>query len=220
MSRRRVLFFLLSSTALLCQLATATVADVNTEDELAFFTTLGFKCKEVEEGSGPAVGCAVGEEQLSLDIFDKGIGQVGMRLNNRGGKRSVVSEIYVVDEAGLMRPDSLALHSDGMIHFRQSKKEYAFPALSAEDKQPQKADLALLRRKEVSKVGRFLRSNGVSNGNGPLTLLMKTTNAALDAELVAEASHECLLRIAVVLTDFETDPRAGTTFLSNCLSST
>lgn len=72
MSRRRVLFFLLSSTALLCQLATATVADVNTEDEPAFFTTLGFKCKEVEEGSGPAVGCAVGEEQLSLDIFDKG----------------------------------------------------------------------------------------------------------------------------------------------------
>lgn len=60
--------------------------------------------------------------RLSLEIRMTGIGQVGMRLNNRGGKRSVVSEIYVVDEAGLMRPDSLALHSDGMIHFRQSKK--------------------------------------------------------------------------------------------------
>lgn len=34
----------------------------------------------------------------------------------------MVSEIYVVDEAGLMRPDSLALHSDGTVHFRQSKK--------------------------------------------------------------------------------------------------
>jgi hypothetical protein len=51
-----------------------------------------------------------------------GIGQIGLRLNNKGEKRSVVSEIYVVDEAGLMRPDSLALRSDGMVHFRQSKR--------------------------------------------------------------------------------------------------
>lgn len=51
--------------------------------------------------------------------------------------------------------------------------EHIFPALSAEEKQPQKADVALLRRKEVSKVGRFLRNNGVSNRNGPLTLLME-----------------------------------------------
>jgi len=62
----------------------------------------------------------------SLSLFTKlhttGIGQVGLRLSNKGKKRSVVSEIYLVDEAGLMRPDSLALHSDGMVHFRQSKK--------------------------------------------------------------------------------------------------
>ncbi len=72
-SVRRVLFFLLlSSTALLGQLASASAADTNAEDIPAFSTTVGFKCKEVEEGSGPAVGCAVGEAQLSLDIFDKG----------------------------------------------------------------------------------------------------------------------------------------------------
>lgn len=34
----------------------------------------------------------------------------------------MVSEIYVVDEAGLVRPDSLDLHSDGTVHFLQSKK--------------------------------------------------------------------------------------------------
>lgn len=58
----------------------------------------------------------------SIVLRITGIGQVGLRLKNMGKKRSVVSEIYVVDEAGLMRPDSLALHSDGMVHFRQSKK--------------------------------------------------------------------------------------------------
>jgi len=51
--------------------------------------------------------------------------------------------------------------------------EHLFPAHSAEEKQPQNADVALLRRKEVSKIGRFLRNNGVSNESGPLTLLMK-----------------------------------------------
>jgi hypothetical protein len=72
-SVRRVLFFLLlSSTALLGQLVSAAATDTNVEDVPAFSTTLGFKCKEVEEGSGRAVGCAVGEAQLSLDIFDKG----------------------------------------------------------------------------------------------------------------------------------------------------
>ena len=72
-SVRRVLFFLLlSSTALLGQLASAAAANTNAEDVPAFSTTLGFKCKEVEGGSGRAVGCAVGEAQLSLDIFDKG----------------------------------------------------------------------------------------------------------------------------------------------------
>ena len=72
-SVRRVLFFLLlSSTALLGQLALAAATDADAEDLPAFSTTLGFKCKEVEEGSGRAVGCAVGEAQLSLDIFDKG----------------------------------------------------------------------------------------------------------------------------------------------------
>ncbi len=58
----------------------------------------------------------------SLISHTTGIGLVGLRLSNKGKKRSVVSEIYLVDEAGLMRPDSLALHSDGMVHFRQSKK--------------------------------------------------------------------------------------------------
>ena len=73
MSVRRVLFFLLlSSTTLFGQPAAASVADINTEDEPSFFTTLGFKCKGLEKGSGPAVGCAVGEEQLSLDLFDEG----------------------------------------------------------------------------------------------------------------------------------------------------
>ena len=57
-----------------------------------------------------------------LQIHTTGVGQVGLRLSNKGKMRSVVSEIYVVDEAGLMRPDSLALHSDGTVHFRQSKK--------------------------------------------------------------------------------------------------
>lgn len=145
-------------------------------------------------------------------------------------------------------PDLLCTHTT----------EHDFPALSADDKQPLKADVALLRRKEVSKIGRFLRSNGMSNKGGPLTLSMKyvylrsqiisashthihtythhthslnihthihtshcrTTNAALDAELVTEASHECLLRLAVVMTSFEADPGANTTFLSHCLPST
>lgn len=72
-SVRRVLFFLLlSSTALLGRLPLALAADTDAEDASPFSTTLGFSCKEAEEGSGPAVGCAVGEAQLSLDIFDKG----------------------------------------------------------------------------------------------------------------------------------------------------
>lgn len=86
------------------------------------------------DGSGFAPGCVavyvcIGScsTRLSpwpspLQIHSTGVGQVGLRLSNKGKKRSVVSEIYVVDEAGLMRPDSLALHSDGTVHFRQSKK--------------------------------------------------------------------------------------------------
>lgn len=44
----------------------------------------------------------------------------------------------------------------------------------------------------------------------------RTTNEALDAELVADASHECLLRLAVVVTGFEEDPKAKRTFFSAC----
>lgn len=58
-------------------------------------------------------------------------------------------------------------------HTHTHTTEHDFPALSADDKQPLKADVALLRRKEVSKIGRFLRSNGMSNKGGPLTLSMK-----------------------------------------------
>lgn len=47
----------------------------------------------------------------------------------------------------------------------------------------------------------------------------RTTNDALDAELVADASHECLLRVAVVMTGFKEDPKAKRTFFSACPAS-
>lgn len=42
------------------------------------------------------------------------------------------------------------------------------------------------------------------------------TNEALDAELVADAAHECLMRLAVVVTGFKGDPKLQRTFLSAC----
>ena len=45
----------------------------------------------------------------------------------------------------------------------------------------------------------------------------RTTNDALDAELVADASHECLLRLAVVVTGFDkAAPKATRTLYSAC----
>lgn len=45
----------------------------------------------------------------------------------------------------------------------------------------------------------------------------RTTNDALDAELVADASHECLLRLAVVVTGFDkAEPKAARTLYSAC----
>lgn len=51
--------------------------------------------------------------------------------------------------------------------------DHAFPALSPEDKRPPKSDVTLLRRKEISRIGRFLRSNGMGNEGNALTMLLK-----------------------------------------------
>jgi hypothetical protein len=50
------------------------------------------------------------------------MGEVGLRLLNQGKHKSIVSEIYLVDEAGLLRPESLTMQGDGLINYRQSKK--------------------------------------------------------------------------------------------------
>lgn len=56
-----------------------------------------------------------------------GIGEVGLRLQHKGKRRAVVSEIYLVDEAGLLRPESLDLHTEGTMHFRTSTKGTSTP---------------------------------------------------------------------------------------------
>lgn len=51
--------------------------------------------------------------------------------------------------------------------------EHMFPIGRVDDTKERKADIALIRRKEVSKIGRFLRNNGISNNGAALTLLLK-----------------------------------------------
>ena len=46
--------------------------------------------------------------------------------------------------------------------------------------------------------------------------MYRTQNEALDADLVADATEDCLFRVAIVMTGFASDPSAKRTFVTRC----
>lgn len=51
-----------------------------------------------------------------------GAGEVGLRLSNQGVARATITEVYLVDEAGLLRPETARVEGTGQVHFRKATK--------------------------------------------------------------------------------------------------
>ena len=47
---------------------------------------------------------------------------MGLRLSNRGKAQATVTEVYVADEAGLLRPETARVAGIGQVHFRKATK--------------------------------------------------------------------------------------------------
>lgn len=48
---------------------------------------------------------------------------MGLKLSNQGGQRSTVTEVYLLDEAGLfLRPETAEVVGQGLVHFRKASK--------------------------------------------------------------------------------------------------
>lgn len=86
-----------------------------------------------------------------------------------------VRAILRLDPLELLYHLGVILHlSNFGINSTHLPTEQPFPVLENKKLMLPKADVSIFRRKEVSRMGRFLRSNGVdNNGKDALTLLIK-----------------------------------------------
>jgi hypothetical protein len=55
-------------------------------------------------------------------IHPPGAGEVGLRLSNTGAHRSTITEVYLIDEAGLLQPETADVQGRGQVHFRKATK--------------------------------------------------------------------------------------------------
>lgn len=51
-----------------------------------------------------------------------GAGEIGLRLSNQGELRGTITEVYMMDEAGLLRAETADVEGTGQVHFRKATK--------------------------------------------------------------------------------------------------
>lgn len=61
-------------------------------------------------------------DSRTIHVTHTGAGEVGLRLSNQGAARATITEVYMVDEAGLLRPETARVESTGQVHFRKATK--------------------------------------------------------------------------------------------------